>query len=153
MKSMLSFLLPVFLIGCTGKQVATNETTKVEWLIGIWDRVNAKEGVSAHERWERISETELEGWGVAMRNGDTSFVEKLSIIVRNDTLHYVADVVDNPEPVFFKFTSIAADGFVSENPTHDFPKKIQYQLVRDTLTATTSGDGRGFAFKFVKRIQ
>lgn len=144
------FLL-TFLFTCAGKQVTQHDLTQVEWLIGYWQRTNAREGVSAHERWEKISNTKLTGWGVSMRSGDTTFVERLRIVLKGDTLYYVADVVENPEPVYFKFTSITPGGFVSENPAHDFPKKIQYQLMNDTLTATTSGDGRELVFRFIKR--
>lgn len=140
----------IFVFGCAGKVKTKHDTSRVDWLIGYWQRTNPTEGVTAHERWEKTSATELTGWGVAMRNGDTTFVEKLQIILRNDTLYYVADVVENPEPVYFQFTSITVDGFVSENAAHDFPKKIQYQLANDTLTAITSGNERELAFKFVK---
>ncbi|HEY5692608.1 MAG TPA: DUF6265 family protein [Cyclobacteriaceae bacterium] len=142
----------MFLFACAGKVKTKHDLSQVDWLIGYWQRPNARESVTAHERWEKTSATELTGWGVAMRNGDTTFVEKLQIILRNDTLYYVADVVENPAPVYFQFTSITVDGFVSENAAHDFPKKIQYQLVNDTLTAITSGDKRELTFKFIKSM-
>ncbi len=152
MKSLLySFCcLGSILFGCAGKQETKHDLSKVDWLMGYWQRTNTREGVTAHERWEKTSAAELTGWGVAMRSGDTTFVEKLRIVLARDTLRYIADVVENPKPVFFKFTSIASDGFVCENPAHDFPKQIRYQLHEDTLTVITSGNGQEVVFKFIK---
>lgn len=140
----------IFLFACAGKRETKHEISQVDWLVGYWQRTNTRAGVSAHERWEKNSDSALTGWGIAMRDGDTTFIEKLRIVIKDDTLHYVADVEENPEPVYFKFTLITPDGFVCENPAHDFPKKIEYQLNNDTLTAITSGDGREFAFTFIK---
>ena len=93
----------------------------------------------------------MNGWGVAMRDNDTTFVESLRIVLEDDELYYVADVEENPEPVFFKFTSMTSNGFITENPDHDFPKKIEYLFKNDTLVVTTSGDKQKITFKFVRR--
>lgn len=148
--SLLFGLAVVLSCGCSSKKTEVKKITQVEWLVGYWERTNAKEGRSAHERWEKISDTELTGWGVSTQNGDTTFVEKLHIVAMEDGLYYGADVPENPEVVYFKFTSTSADGFFCENLQHDFPKKIQYELRSDTLIATTSGNGKKLVFGFVK---
>ncbi|MEQ8361234.1 MAG: DUF6265 family protein [Cyclobacteriaceae bacterium] len=145
------FLFPLFtLLACSASSSLQDDFIKINWLKGYWERVNAKEGRSAHERWEEVSDQELKGWGVSMRGSDTAFMEVLRIVVKDGALHYVADVPENPNPVFFKFTSIDETGFICENPVHDFPKKIEYQLRGDTLKAITSGDGKELVFDFVK---
>jgi hypothetical protein len=35
-----------------------------------------------------------------------------------------------------------------DNPSHHFPKRIQYSLIEDTLTATISGGGRKESYEF-----
>lgn len=140
----------VLIAGCKGKSTHTN-LDQVDWLNGFWERTNTKAGTSAHERWIKNSETGMNGWGVAMRDNDTTFVESLRIVLENDELYYVADVEENPEPVFFKFTSMTSNGFITENPDHDFPKKIEYLFKNDTLVVTTSGDNQKITFKFVRR--
>jgi len=143
-------MVTLSLLACISAQPNEKDFDKLSWLIGNWNRVNVREGRSASERWERVSENEFRGWGVSMRGQDTTFLEKLKLLTRNDTLFYVADVAENPEPVYFKITSLSPDGFVCENQAHDFPKKIQYMLKGDTLTATTSGDGKEMNFIFVR---
>lgn len=133
--------------GCS----SSDEKEVLPWLEGHWERIEMKENRSAHERWAHDSGGDLLGWGVSLKNSDTVFVEKLKIIQKEGKWFYVADVVENPSPVFFEITSITQNGFVCENPTHDFPKKIQYTLVGDTLTAITSGDGKENKFVFLRK--
>lgn len=108
-----------------------------------------KEGQSAFESWEVTKKT-LTGIGVTLRGVDTVFMESLSIIEKDQNLYYVANVSENASPTLFKITSISKRGFVSENPQHDFPKKIEYLLDGETLTATISGDGKAIPFVFKK---
>lgn len=154
MKQLLS-IIPILTLcatlSCTNIKAQNNQLDQLEWVIGFWDRTNTKPGRSAHERWEKVSNTALSGWGVSLRESDTTFVEKLQVFVKDGILYYQADVPENPAPVSFAFTSIDKTGFVCENPNHDFPKKIQYELKGDTLVATTSGDGKEVIFRFRKR--
>ena len=139
------------LISCQPSKPGAGDLEKIQWLVGYWDRINVKEGRSAHERWERITEDELKGWGVSLKGTDTSFVEGLRIIKRNGSLFYIADVPENKEPIAFEFVALTDSGFACENLKHDFPKRIEYKVSGDTLTATTSGDGNEISFTFIKR--
>ncbi|MFZ1805578.1 MAG: DUF6265 family protein [Cyclobacteriaceae bacterium] len=149
----LSFLFLITGVACSSTESNQNDLEKISWLKGHWERINIKEGRSAHERWEVVNDQELKGWGVSFRGMDTSFMEVLRIVEKDDTLYYVADVPENPDPVFFKFTSLTENGFICENQEHDFPKKIEYQLQGDTLKAITSADGKELVFEFVKATQ
>ena len=62
----------------------------------------------------------------------------------------MADVEHNPEPTFFKITSITKSGFVSENPQHDFPKKIEYMLEENRMTVVISDGEQKMGFVFEK---
>ena len=136
---------------CSTGKAQSRQLDQLDWLIGFWERANTKPGRSAHERWQKISDTTLIGWGVSLHESDTTFVEKLQVYLKDGALYYQADVSENPAPVPFAFTSISKTGFVCENPNHDFPKKIQYELKGDTLIATTSGNGKELIFRFKKR--
>ena len=70
-----------------------------------------------------------------MKGADTSFVEVLKILIEKDRLYYVADVPENKRLVYFEISSATKDGFVCENPLHDFPKKIVYQVNGSRLSA------------------
>ena len=122
-----------------------------KWLEGTWERQNTKLGSTAFEIWEMTVEG-LKGKGLTMRGTDTVFIEKLSFATRDNKLFYVAEVKHNAEPTYFEITSWSKSGFVCENPTHDFPKKIVYALDGSTLTATISGNGKEIPFTFVRKI-
>jgi hypothetical protein len=121
---------------------------KLDWLEGTWIRTNAKPGRSGHERWVKISDTEMHGWGVSMKGNDTSFVEKIKLVVKDDNIYYVADVPENKEPVYFKLIEITDNSFICENPQHDFPKRIEYRSEGTKLKATISGNERSIEYLF-----
>jgi len=153
---MKSSLLPLLLTIATFSfsQSLTSETIKnfkkLDWLVGTWNGVNTKPGKSSHERWERTSEFELRGVGVSMQGNDTTFVEKITILIKDNSIYYVADVRENEKPVFFKLIDITKTGFVCENPEHDFPKRISYQVNGRDLKAQISGDGKSIDYFFKK---
>lgn len=154
---MKSILLPFLLIlaTCGFSQPRTSETVtnfkKLEWLVGTWSRTNIKPGKSSHERWQKTNEFELHGIGVTMQGKDTTFVEKITILIKDSNIYYVADVPENEKPVYFKLTEISTTGFTCENPEHDFPKKISYQLNGIDLKAQISGDGKSIDYLFKKQ--
>ena len=149
-------LLSAVIIGCGLKNALfaqhTNEDfKKLDWLEGTWTRINDKPGRSAHEKWQKISSSEWSGMGVNMKGSDTAFVEKLKLVIKDDNIYYVADIVENRQPVYFKLTSITNDGFVCENPEHDFPKRISYLKDGEKLAATISGDGKSIDYLFERK--
>lgn len=128
-------------------QTQPNETTKaefqkLEWVLGQWNRSNVREGQTASETWKRASNYILEGIGISMTGSDTTFVEKLRIEIKDNAIFYVADVKENATPTLFKITKLTENGFICENPNHDFPKMINYQLIDRTLTVVISDGGQ-----------
>jgi Domain of unknown function (DUF6265) len=137
-----------------GQQVSRttlNNLAKLSWLTGTWTRTNNEMDRTGMERWQKSSSMELRGIGVSIKGKDTLFVEKLRILVRQNDLFYVADVPENQMPVYFKLTEVTDTGFICENPEHNFPKRISYQLDGDKLKATISGDGKAVDYLFVKQ--
>ena len=149
MKKLLVIVL-ILSISPTFAQVSS-DLKKLSWLEGKWERTNTKPGKKGFEVWNRISSSELKGLGVSLNGSDTSFVEKIKIIVKDGAAYYVADVPENKKEVFFKFTEFTDRGFVCENAEHDFPKKISYQKDGDKLKAVISGDGKSIEYLFVKK--
>lgn len=121
------------------------------WLEGNWERQGMKEGTSAVEFWA-LGENHLTGKGISLRGTDTTFVEGLSIQIKEGTTYYIADVPGNDAPTFFEVKSISETGFISENLKHDFPKRIQYILSDNLLTVVISdGGNKKITFTFTKR--
>ena len=125
--------------------------SQVEWLLGTWNRTNAKPGRTGIEEWKKVSDTELHGRGISMKGTDTTFIEKIKIVKKEDTLYYVADVAHNKNEIVFKFISLTNNSFVCENPNHDFPKKISYQFDGNVLKASISGDGKSIEYLFERK--
>lgn len=149
--TLITLLLALFAEGLQAQDMAKETTgnfNKLTWLTGTWNRTNVKPGRKAHERWEMVGNHTMKGFGVTMKEQDTTFVEKLQLVIRDNKIWYVADVAHNQAPVFFELTAISNDGFTCENPAHDFPKKIIYKLNGNKLTATISGDGKSFDYLF-----
>ena len=149
---LIAMLCAVFKTGVsqTISKNTTENFARLEWLQGKWISLSGKPGQSGHERWVKSSPTAFRGYGVTTKDGDTLFIEKLTILIKDDNIYYVADVPENRDPVYFKLTAITGTGFVCENPAHDFPKKIEYRHEQNSLKATISGDGKAVTFKFRK---
>ena len=116
----------ILLINC-GSPLTTGEQQlqQLEWIIGRWETTGEQ---IIGELWILNKEGGVFGHGYAIEEGDTSFFETLSIVVRGDDVYYVADVPHNPKPINFKLSSIDK-GFVEfQNAEHDFPQRIAYQL-------------------------
>ena len=126
-----------------------NDVSKIEWLVGKWERTNAKAGRSGVEIWTKKG-NELIGRGINLKGTDTTFVEKIRIVSKEGKLFYVPDVPENKGEVWFEFTSLTDKSFVCENQKHDFPKKIAYEVDGNNLKATISGDGKAVEYLFTK---
>lgn len=132
-------------------QKVKDDFKKLDWLEGTWIRSNIKPGRTAHESWQKISPVEWKGSGVNMKGVDTAFIEKIKIVIKDENIYYVADIVENKEPVYFKLTAITENSFVCENLQHDFPKKIAYYKDNNKIKATISGDGKSIDYLFEKK--
>ncbi len=124
---------------------------QLKWLRGEWIRVNAQPGNNDHERWTIVSSGRLDGWGISMRGTDTSFAEKLTLLIKDNSVFYIADTPDNKDPVYFKLTRLTKNSFVCQNPAHDFPKQIKYYHKGNTMKATISGNGKTIVYNFTRR--
>jgi hypothetical protein len=121
---------------------------QLEWIADDW--INTENDAVTHEHWEKINDSLIEGGSETIKNGDTVFAEKLKIILKDGDIFYVADVSHNPAPVYFKLTESIPGKAVFENPEHDFPKKITYELEDgSSLHAIIEGPGKACTWKKV----
>lgn len=125
---------------------------KLRWLTGSWNQTNiTKPGKALIEQWINSGDYELSGHATTTQNGDTVYVERITLLIKENAIYYVADVPQNNQPVYFKLTSVDTDGFVCENPEHDFPKKITYTRTGNQLQATISGNGKAVDYRYQKQ--
>lgn len=138
------------LISDHGGAVDEDELEPFGWLKGKWKRLDVKPNQTAFEIWKKEPSGELSGTGLTLQGQDTVFVEHLRLTFKDGKIYYIADVSHNEAPVYFEVTQIRDDGFVCENPQHDFPKKMDYKRYDNKLTVIISGDGNSRSFMFEK---
>lgn len=124
------------------------------WIVDDW--VNAEGELVCYEHWKKVNDSLFEGGSETVKNGDTVFTEKLKLLKQNNDIFYVANVKHNPAPVYFKFTGLETGKAVFENPDHDFPKKISYELNDGILHAyieglSNKGDWKKVDFYFSRK--
>lgn len=133
-KSIGLFVLTIYFTSLSYCQSSIRE---FEWLKGNWKRTHETNEKVSYESWV-FKNNELHGLGVTLNKEDTIFIERLKIKKIKDEYYYIADVAHNPTPIKFKVTSFSINSFIVENPLHDFPKKIEYQVVNNILRAQIS---------------
>ncbi|AWK05016.1 hypothetical protein HYN56_12570 [Flavobacterium crocinum] len=119
---------------------------KAEWFIGEWGNKSPEGELT--ERWKKENDSVYlgESYFVVGEEKDTVFGEHVRLEETNGKLSYIVTVPgQNQElPVSFEMTSATDNQIVFENPKHDYPNKIIYNLVaKDSLIAEISGLKKG----------
>lgn len=132
----------IMLMGSFIYQVKTDDKTfkQLHSLEGKWI-MKTKKG-SIGEEWVKIDEGYLQGKGFFVKGNDTILTERVSLKNMKEGVYYTSSVEDqnNKQPITFRLTSSDKQVFVFENPEHDFPKRIVYELVSsDSLHAHIDG--------------
>lgn len=119
------------------------ELADLAWLAGSW--AGDHDGGRIEEHWMAPAGRTMSGMSRLVVNGRTAFHEYLRIRQNDDgTIDYLAQPGGRCPPTPFRLTSLSPTGAVFENPKHDDPKLIRYELGADgTLTATTEGEPNG----------
>ncbi|MCB0729161.1 MAG: hypothetical protein KDD00_16970, partial [Ignavibacteriae bacterium] len=106
-----------------------DDLKKLEWLTGQWEGIMGS-GLY-HEEWYPDELNNLTGRAYLIKNGEITNNEKLKIHLIENDIFYTADVSHNPAPVSFKLTEYSDKIFIFENPEHDFPQKITYEILSE----------------------
>ena len=131
-----------------------DDLKKLEWLTGQWEGIMGS-GLY-HEEWYPDELNNLTGRAYLIKNGEITNNEKLKIHLIENDIFYTADVSHNPAPVSFKLTEYSDKIFIFENPEHDFPQKITYEILSEnnfkaTVEAVNEGKTRKLVYD-LKRI-
>lgn len=113
-----------------------------EWLKGTW-MMKKKNGGAIMETWIISNDSTLNGESLNISaTGISKVLETLELSYRKGEHYYTSTVKgqNNNQAVSFKITSHSDTRFVAENPEHDFPKRITYELIgKDSLHAYIDG--------------
>ncbi len=132
---------------------------ELAWLEGTWVTENLAGEVQG-ELWQTNTEGGLVGRGFTRRpliehtrdenpHALERTTEVLEIGQRADAYVYVASPVGQARTEFV-ITTLEPDHLIAENPTHDFPTRIEYTREGQTLTAHVSSSTRAFSIVFAR---
>ena len=97
----------------------------------------------------------LTGESYQVRENEKYVSETLKITAVNNNIIYTATVKNqnNGEGILFTLMKVKNKLYSFENMKHDFPSKIQYEILSETeLKVNVLGkDGKGFSYKLIKQ--
>ena len=136
---LLSFVAIIIFLSSCYKPTASESMQDLQLLEGNW---KSYKGVGFNENWSRENKFLLKGEGFSMNENDTSFYERLSIKMYNDTVYYSV-YLESGKSTNFKLTKAKKDKWTFVNPNNDFPSIINYEVENDTLLNITITNIRG----------
>jgi Domain of unknown function (DUF6265)/Domain of unknown function (DUF4440) len=123
---------------------------ELRWLIGDW--VARSDASEFRETWTEVSDATFEGVGVELASpgGRIRSSEALRLVQMAEGVYYVAKVAHNTLPVAFRLSECGEGRYIFENPSHDFPRKIEYMKAGEGgLTVRVgAGSDREFTLAF-----
>lgn len=117
--------------------------SQMGWLSGNWSGSRGANGaILMEERWSPAKGGSMLAISRTVSRERLSAFEYLRIVERDGTLVYIAQP-NGLSPTEFILTELSGTRAVFENPRHDFPKKIVYELSPDGVLSTYVGYLKG----------
>ncbi|MFY8188018.1 MAG: DUF6265 family protein [Flavobacterium sp.] len=146
-------LFAVFILMSCKNELQINQ---LKWMEGSW--IQLEQDGSFEENWQlkpSDSGTFLVGKGIWLKDS-TVFTEYIHLYVNKEKEHFLYRVMDSSDEIHsgtvFTSTEVSDSMLVFENPKHDFPKKIIYQKINDSLIhATVLNEEREIKFVLNKQ--
>jgi hypothetical protein len=126
--------------------------TNMAWLAGAWVGTRGAEGAtSIEERWSPPLGGAMLAVSRTVSRGKMGAFEYLRIVERDGGLVYIAQP-GGAAATEFALTELSPTRAVFDNPRHDYPKRIVYELsaegvLRAAIGFTKGGTPRRFEFK------
>ncbi|NJO24997.1 MAG: hypothetical protein HC867_03165 [Bacteroidia bacterium] len=111
-----------------------------------------------HEEWKTSGNDIMKSRSYRVNNNDTVMMETAELLKKGEDIFYIPTVPNQNQgkPVEFKLTSAQNNEYIFENPEHDFPQRIIYNLKSATETEATidgriNGQYRKMVYRFSKK--
>jgi hypothetical protein len=131
-------------LGCGAAQPAAVDAdpaiAELAWMSGTWYRV--ADGKANEELWSLPRGDTMIGTNRTIADGRAVYYEFLRIVATSDGVFYEAWPKGQP-PARFRMIASREHEVVFEDPAHDWPQRISYQLVDGTLSARVEGSVEG----------
>lgn len=145
MMKQLCFSALFFLAACSGatSTALPGKIKELSWLMGRWED-KSEQGMLS-ETWKALNDSTYTAETYYETQGDTVFAEKIRLEEHRNGIAYIPVVSDQDggKPVTFRLTSSGRSRAVFENKRHDFPRKLVYELIGDSIRVTISGMEKG----------
>lgn len=116
-----------------------------ELILGAWG-METKNGWQ-YEKWEKVNDYSIRGISYRVNGNDTIVDERVELRKTKEGVLYTPVVTGQNagKPVTFKQTVAMGNLFVFENPQHDFPKRVVYEIVSNEIMRAWIDGGEGSA--------
>jgi uncharacterized protein DUF6265 len=113
---------------------------RVAWLQGCWELSSPERTVE--EQWMAPRARSMIGMSRTVRGGKLVAYEM--VLIREDGPGLAYEAHPSGQPVAtFRSTTVSSSQVVFEDPSHDFPQQVGYQLKEDALLAWIAGSQNG----------
>ncbi len=146
MRFLFYLILITLLFSCNSNK---KDISQFNWIIGYWEG-RPDDSTAIFEKWQLENSDLITGIGGMLIYNDTVFAEKISIVKKENSFYYRADVSENETPVDFKYLGLTNDSAIFENKLHDFPQRVVYYFnTKNKMYAHVDGISNG---KYRKEI-
>ena len=131
---------------------AQGKIEDLQWLAGVWTGTRGKSGTTTiEERWIPPKGGAMLATSRTVSRGRMSSFEYLRIVEKDGGLVYIAQP-GGGSPTEFVCTELSSTRAVFDNPRHDYPKRIVYELADEvdlnvSIGFLKGGTPRRFDFK------
>ena len=120
--------------GCSNSQGDAKKIfNKLQWIEGKWVSTDVP---NYSEAWKRANDTCYEGLSYAPSQSDSLVEERPKIVRRNDSIHFISEIEEQTVEGLtqdFVMTSNSIDTVVFANNGYNYPNRITYKRINDTL--------------------
>jgi hypothetical protein len=106
---------------------------KLQWIEGKWVSTDVQ---NYSEVWKRVNDTLYEGLSYAPTQLDSLVEERPKIVRRNDSIYFISEIEEQTIEGLtqdFVMTSNSTDTVVFTNNGNNYPNRITYKRINDTL--------------------
>jgi hypothetical protein len=145
MKKLLIAFVVIGIYSCSTKK----EDLVFNKLIGTWMLTDS----SQFEQWQRNMDGSFRSRMFSIEGNDTAIAEEVSIYEADHKWHFKVSVKgqNKGEPVVFSSTKLTESSVQFENPEHDFPRLVNYEVLPDNkMRAFIASESDTIYFNFKK---
>ncbi len=157
MKKIILLILISSTIFRVAAQVNEIKFSELFLLKGTWSMETTKGML--YENWEINNDSTMTGKSYRLNNTDTILLETVGLVMRGSQILYIASAEgqNNQQAVAFKLVNRNNDTFIFENPEHDFPQRVIYELPKHEklhawIEGTINGQSRRSDYHYKKII-